>query len=133
MKTAVQSSKRAVLQQPRFAMARGVLVLDENLFFLKDELENKRFKVRFVKEGQTDEEIISDLTHRILVTNNPKDFLRAAPIEEFSIIDTTNAVKDAKVLATQISNAFTDLELKSKQPFLLQLKKSGKPVLRLID
>jgi len=127
------TTSKSALLQPKFAMARGVLVLDENLYDLVEELEKRRFKVKLVLTGTPDEQIIDTLTHRIFVTNNPRDFVKQAPIEEFSIIDTTHTSKDAVTLATQISDAFIELELRSKQPFLLTLRRDGKSTLKLIE
>jgi hypothetical protein len=118
--------------QPRWAMSRGVLVLDENLHFLEDELKKKRFKVLLIDAHLEREQVIQILIHRIFVTCRASEFLYDAPVEEFSIIDITKAVKDLKVLATQISRAFVYSELRSKEPFLLVVNGNKKPVLKLI-
>ena len=118
--------------QPRWAMSRGVLVLDENLHFLEDELKKKRFKVLLIDAHLEREQVIQILIHRIFVTCRASEFLYDAPVEEFSIIDITKAIKDLKVLATQISRAFVYSELRSKEPFLLVVNGNKKPVLKLI-
>jgi hypothetical protein len=120
-------------KQPRYARSRAVLVLDKDLQHLKKELEMRRFKVKVLEPGTTLDRLIDILAHRIFVADDPKDFVEAAAIEEFSIIDTKTFPKDSSVLADQISQAFVDLELTSKQPFLLYWKDQREPTLKLID
>jgi hypothetical protein len=91
--------------QPHMAMARGVLILDENVLFLQTLLERKNFKVYTVPRGAMDEQIAPLLAHRVLVTNNIGDFFEVAAIHEFSIIDTSNARQDPITLAAEISEA----------------------------
>lgn len=68
-------------------MARGVLVLDENLFNLKPGLIEGNMHVVSVPAGMTDEHIIQTLLpHRIFVTQNSKDFMYDALIREYGII-----------------------------------------------
>jgi len=43
------------------------------------------------------------LTHRVLITEHSKDFLEAAVIHEFGIIDTAQATKEPEKLADVIS------------------------------
>jgi len=113
------------------SLARGVLVVDENLFNLAPELEKKRFRVRMFPAGTVDEQIIVNLTGRTLVTNNPKDFEDEVPVVEFSIIDTTAVSKDGSNLATMISNAWIKYRLNSQANFILRLRPDGKHKLEL--
>ncbi len=111
----------------KHALARATLVLDENLFSLKPELEKRNFKVITVPSGMADDTIKQQiLSHRIFVTNNPEDFKYDVPVLEFSVIDTTRAPKDPITLASLISKAFVDYGLKSKGQFILSLHGSGK-------
>ena len=118
--------------QPRWALSRGVLVLDADFHFLKEELIKKRFKVQLIEEGAGKEERFQILIHRVFVTSRAAEFVYDAPVEEFSLIDAKRAAKDPKVVAGQISRAFVDLELRTKEPFLLILNGNRKPVLKLI-
>jgi hypothetical protein len=68
----------------------------------------------------------------VFVTCRAAEFVYDAPVEEFSLIDAKRAAKDPKVVAGQISRAFVDLELRTKEPFLLILNGNRKPVLKLI-
>jgi hypothetical protein len=126
-------AKIAANFHPRIAMARGVLMLDENLLALQQPLEQKNFKVYTVKTGMKDEQIAPLLAHRIFVTNNAKDFRESAAVYEFSIIDTANALQDPQTLARQISDAWIQMSLKGKQPFILRLMKQGDPVLEQVE
>ena len=82
---------------------------------------------RIVDEGR-----FQILIHRVFVTGRATEFVYDAPVEEFSLIDAKRAAKDPKVVAGQISRAFVDLELRTKEPFLLILKGNRKPILKLI-
>lgn len=114
------------------SMARAVLVVDENLSSIAPELEKKNFRVIVPSKGTPDETIIDHyLVHRTLVTNNPKDFVVSVPVAEFSLIDTTAVTKDAKTLASIISDAWMDLSLNSRANFVLHLRTNGKHVLDL--
>jgi hypothetical protein len=119
--------------QPHTAMARGVLILNENTLFLQEPLEKRNFRVYTVKRGMKNEQIAPLLAHRIFVTNNPKDFLSAAAIYEFSMIDTSNAYQDPTSLAEEVSEAWIAMKLKGKQPFVLRLNRGGAPSLESVD
>jgi len=119
--------------QPHMAMARAILILDENTSFLKESLEKLNFRVYVVKNDLKDEQIAPLLAHRIFVTTNPKDFLSAAAIYEFSMIDTSNADQDPTSLAEEISEAWIAMTLKGKQPFVLHLNRGGAPSLESVD
>jgi hypothetical protein len=119
--------------QPHMAMARAILILDENTSFLKESLEKLNFRVYIVKSGLKDEQTAPLLAHRIFVTNDPKDFLSAAAIYEFSIIDMSNAYQDPTSLAQEISDAWITMKLKGKQPFVLHLNRGRGPSLESVD
>ena len=119
--------------QPHMAMARAVLILDENTLFLQEPLEKRNFRVYTVRHGMKDEQIAPLLAHRIFVTNNSRDFLSAAAIFEFSIIDTSNAYQDPASLAEEISEAWIAMKLKGKQPFVLRLNRETPPTLESVD
>lgn len=102
--------------QPDMAMARSILILDENTIFLKVPLEKHNFRIYAIKNDQKDEQIAPLLAHRIFVTNNPRDFRSAAAIYEFSMIDTSNAYQDPTSLAEEISDAWITMKLKGKHP-----------------
>jgi len=118
---------------PRLAMARGVLILDENLLFLQKPLEAKNFKVYTLPRGLKDEQIAPLLAHRIFVTNNAEDFRQEAPEKEFSIIDTSGALQDPEALAKQISRLWIGLKLNTQRPFVLKLRRDGSGVLEPIE
>lgn len=94
-------------------MSRGVLVVDENLIGLEDELRKRNIKVIVPKRNMSDEDIKHELlTHRIIVTNNTKDFIDAAVEVEYGIIATENIkFKDSKRLADIISKAIIKFNL----------------------
>jgi hypothetical protein len=110
-------------------MSRGLLVLDENVNFAQEELKNKNIRVTTPLAGMTDEQIAEKMaSHRILVTNNTKDFMQFAIEYEIGLIATENLPKDAKLFASLISKAITTLGLWSKhKPFLVTFKE-GKPI-----
>ena len=118
---------------PKVAMARGLLILDENVFFLKAPLESKRFRVRVVQASLKDDQIAGMLAHRIFVTNNADDFRQYAAEEEFSIIDTSKASQEPEGLASMISEAWIRLQLRGKQPFILRLMRNGRHTLEDIE
>jgi len=118
---------------PHMAMARAILILDENTSFLKESLEKLNFRVYIVKNDLKNEQTAPLLAHRIFVTNNPKNFLSAAAIYEFSMIDTSNAYQDPTSLAQEISEAWIAMKLKGKQPFVLHLNRGGAPSLESVD
>jgi hypothetical protein len=108
-------------------MARGFVVLDENIQDLKQQLQSKSLKVIVPVSGMDDDVIAEALAAgRILITNNTKDFKQLAIEFEFGIIGTEKATKDVITLAKQISSAITEHSLWSKKnPFLVSLKADG--------
>ncbi len=144
MRSKLPEPSRANLNyQPEVAMARGVLVDDENLLALIPFLEMQRFRVlslepgmkddRIVNPTMKDDEIASLLSHRIFVTNSAEDFRLAAAVHEFSIIDTAGYLQDPPSLAQEIFQCWMQLKLKGKQPFILRLMREGGPVLEQVE
>ena len=110
------------------------MILDECLLSLQQSLEAKNFKVYKMEAGFSEKEVPSLLSHRIYVIPEASASLReAAAIHEFSVITTSGTCQDSETLSNQILRAFTELTLKSKQPFLLKLKESGDHVLEPIE
>jgi hypothetical protein len=119
----------------RSAMARGVIVFDENLAGLASALREANIKVVEIPAGTTDALIIQNyLFHRILVTKNTKDFLEQAPIHEYGIIsleglsfvDASPSFAENKT-ARLISQAISKSKLWSRgAKFLLELRDDGK-------
>jgi len=111
------------------AMARGILVLDENLFSLSQALERKNIRIIKVESGMKDEFIQKHtLPGRIFVTNNSKDFVKGAKSFEYGIISTENIKsKDPEYLSDLISKEIIKNKLWSKlNGFILTLRDSGK-------
>jgi hypothetical protein len=76
------------------------LFLDENLLNVKEPLEKKGFTVLTRKSGKLDPEILAeDLPGRIVLTNNPRDFVYSASLLDFSIIDTTYQQRPAELVS----------------------------------
>lgn len=115
------------------SMARGILILDENLFSLAEELKKKKIRVLKILPG-TDDKAIKEhsLSGRIFVTNNSKDFVKDAKNLEFGIISTEGVKsKDTENLAELISDEIIKNQLWSKQDgFILYLKDNGKSVFK---
>jgi hypothetical protein len=110
-------------------MSRGLVWLDENLNFLAPFLSAKNMRVKVPRQGMADEDIIDELlSHRIFITNNPKDFWKYISEYEIGLVSTVNLkTKDGKQLSRLISDAFSELNLWSKaKPFYLELDASGK-------
>jgi hypothetical protein len=114
----------------KYAMARGVIVVDENLEHIIPALKDLNIRVFTPPKGMDDETIKTVLLpHRIFVTNNLKDFKKDTIPYEYSIISTENiSFKDPKKLAKTISDALIEYELWSKRSygFILHLHDSGK-------
>jgi hypothetical protein len=106
------------------AMARGFLVLDENLENLEQELIKRNIKIVKVKKGLKDPFIKENiLPGRIFVTNNSKDFIDDASSYQYGIIATEKIkFKDPKNLAKKISDEIIKNKLWSKPyGFILEL------------
>lgn len=118
-------------------MARGTLIVDENLLDLVPYLENENIRVEVPGSGTSDEKIRrSILFHEIFVTNNSKDFLDDAVGGQYSIIATERVTKDPKNLAKMISQAIRKLSLwsyKKRYGWMLQLSPDGQHTLSRLE
>lgn len=118
-----------VAGEPRHAMARGLLVLDENSAGLKTYIEDKNIKTVVVKPREDDPDIQrSYLPHRILVTKNSRHFLEGALIHEYGIIAYDNMTdRPNQDLADIISKAIIEHRLWSRaKPWICVLNKNGR-------
>ena len=116
---------------PKFhalAMARGLVVLDENVENLRDELQGRNIKVVSIPKGTKDQDIITGfISGRIFLTANTKDFIDEISSYEFGLISLDNVKKmSSKDLVKLISTAIQTLSLWSKRSFLCVLHKNGK-------
>jgi hypothetical protein len=129
-------SEAAKILQSLNEMSRGVVVLDENLEALAGPLWEKGIKTITPRKGTKDKEIKRDLLpHRILITNNTKDFIDDAVAYEYGIIATEGLrSKDAEITADIVSRAVTKYSLWAlKQGFVLYLKPDGKHKLEILN
>ena len=104
MKTISEPSRTNLNFHPQVALARAVMVLDEDLLALLPLLKNLGFRVFSLKPGTNenrmahstmdDLEIAHLLCNRILVTRRAEVFRCAAPVHEFSIIDVAECGQD---------------------------------------
>jgi len=114
------------------AMARGRVVLDENLESLASELRNRNIIVYLPIKGMSDDDIKSTmLGGRLFITNNSKDFIDDASSYEYGIISTEKIkFKDDKKLSKMISDAIIKHSLWSQnEPFLLTLRENKKHIM----
>jgi hypothetical protein len=117
-------------------MSRGVVVLDENLNYLYEALRRKNFHIISPDLGELDEKIIEKyLPGRIFITNNPKDFTKAAVENAFGIIVMPfSLTASPQYAADLISDAICAESLWSiKKPFILKFKDGGAYDYRLLD
>lgn len=129
------------VKQRCIGMARGFVVLDENLFELKDSLEKQNLHVILPKPKMSDPDIAKELLGgRILITKNSKDFLELAPIYDYGIIALENIKyvdpsKDAKnQTARLISKILMQGQLWSKLgAFLVVVKDDGSFNVKKLD
>jgi hypothetical protein len=103
---------------------RGVLILDEGLRALESPLKSRNFWVHIISAVATDQRM-DLLTHRVLITENSKEFLEAAVIHEFGIIDTAQATKEPEKLADIISSEWLAGSLRMRQPFIDRISADG--------
>lgn len=123
----------------RTGMARGFLIIDENVDSLAPSLKEANFHVRVPKKTMSDDEIKEDLLgNRVLVTKNTKDFIDDAPVYDYGIIaleglkfiDPSPTYK-TNTTARIISQAYRDFELHAERSgFVLYLKEDGKHVFK---
>lgn len=107
----------------RSAMARGTLVLDENVLVLREGLRRHNFRVFTAPQGTPDDVIIETMMNgRVLVTNNLADFEYMAEAFEFGIVNVTMAaLADPQRVVDEISRAFIDHRLKRQAPFVFTI------------
>lgn len=118
------------------AMARGTVVVDENLINLVPELSSRNIRVLTPTPGMSDSKIVSTLlSNRIFVTNNSKDFLLTAAEHDTGIIATEDlSSKDPKTLAGLISAVISKYSLWSKRgAYVLYLRDNGKHEFKDLD
>lgn len=116
-------------------MARGKVVVDENVTQIVDALRGMNILVSTPRCGTPDVQIITDyLFNQIFITRNTKDFLKYAPTFYIGLIsleglDFIDPEKDAakNITVGLISQAIIQYKLWSKKDgFLLELKENGK-------
>jgi hypothetical protein len=140
MKTNPEPSRTNLNFHPDVAIARAVMVVDEDLSALIPLLEDLGFRVfslmpgiddnRMAHSDMTDLEIAHLLCNRILVTRRAGEFRYAAPVHEFSVFDVAECLQDDLAsVAYEISQHWNQLRLRDKQPFTLRLRRDGVPVL----
>ncbi len=111
------------------AMARGRVVLDENVSSLKSELEARNIRVIEPRKGLSDDDIKREiLPGRIFITNNTKDFIDDASVYEYGIIALEGTSKaDESSLAKDISDAIRKHSLWAKRTgFVLLMSSEGR-------
>lgn len=120
-------------------MARATLVVDENVAFLVNPLEEANFHVFTPDKGMSDFNIKKKLlSHRILVTKNTKDFLADAPVLDYGIIglDALPFVDPSAEYRTNetakiISQAVSDFSLVAERTgFVIMLRPDGNHTFR---
>jgi hypothetical protein len=144
MKTIPEPSRTNLNFHPDVALARAVIVVDEDLLALIPLLKDLGFRVfslmpgiddsRMAHSDMTDLEIAHLLCQRIFVTKRAQEFRYAAPVHEFSIIDVAvRPQDDLAPVALEISQHWNQLKLRDKQPFTLRLRRDGVPVLEDLE
>jgi hypothetical protein len=144
MKMIPESSRNNLNFHPRVALARAVMVVDEDLPELIPLLEDLGFRVfllipginddRMADPTMADREIAHLLCNRILVTRRAEEFRYAAPVHEFSVIDIAECLQDDLAsVAYEISQHWNQLKLRDKQPFTLRSRRDGVPVLEDLE
>ena len=124
----------SAVKNPRvkaIAMARGTIILDENLMDLEKPLSEMNIHVRVPPQSTADKDIAKNfLTNRVFVTNNSKDFIKYASSYDIGIIATENVSKDPAKLVEMISEAIIKFNVWSiRHGFILKLRQNGKHLL----
>lgn len=110
-------------------MARGTVVIDENVSGLSSYLQSKNIRVVQPPSGMDDDQIKQFiLPNRIIITNNSADFVEDASSGDYGIIALEGVMPmDMESLSKIISKVMTKFSLWSKRHgFILRLKKDGK-------
>ena len=93
--TTADEQARELVHRQRVAMARGVLVLDEDLQALESALRARNIRVIRPPVGTSDDAIKEHfLPGRILVTRNVRDFENDVSSYEFGLIGVTTSFID---------------------------------------
>lgn len=86
------------------------------------------------RKGTSDQEIAEQMSHRILITNNSKDFLHDAVCFDFGIIATEHYPMKDESLAQVISHGIMKLSLWAKNTaFIATIAKDGSFTVRDIE
>lgn len=109
------------------SMARGLVVLDENLEHLEAEFRKRNIRVLAPKKGMSDEEIAEIYASgRIIVTNNSQDFRDLAVEFEFGIIATESYSPKNDSLVAAISRGLIKHKLWGKTgAFIAKIQRNG--------
>ena len=139
MESEARRKKLAEQIVARRAMARGVVVLDGDLFGLETALRAANIIVVKPPSGLCDDLMREQLlSYRIIVTSNPADFIQDAPVYEYGVIalDRLSFIDPAPEYSKNktvqfISRAMSEYGLWAKgAKFLLELHDDGNHVLR---
>jgi hypothetical protein len=136
-----EDSNAAIAKQilARKTMARGVVVLDVDLFGLESALIEANIKVvKLSAEWSEADFKESLLSHRIIVTRNPGSFVDDAPVYEYGVIalDKLGSIDSPPSYRTNktvqlLSKAMGQYGLWAKgAKFLLELREDGSHVLK---
>lgn len=132
----MKSAKRVV--ENVLAMARGTLVVDENVQELAPPLKESNIHVILPRPGEPDDHIIERLLpNRMIVTKNPKDFKGHASSYDFGIIDVSklrfidkNPSPTKNKTVRLISDAIIKFSLWNKRHgFIITLYANKEPVM----
>lgn len=124
-------------QNVKVGMARGFLIVDENVSFLEKPLEEANFHVDTPDKGWEDPKIKKRLLgNRIIVTRNTKDFIDDAPVYDYGIIGLeglpfidSSPTYAQNATAKLISKVYREFKLHSERSgFILKLRPDGKHV-----
>jgi hypothetical protein len=134
-----ENSKLAEGILSRKAMARGVVVLDQDLSGLESALREANILVvtprSELNDGLTKQLLLS---HRIVITTKPADFIQDAPVHEYGVVALdrlatvdTNPHFETNKTARLISSALSSLGLWIQgAKFHLELRDDGNHVLK---
>lgn len=123
-----------ILKKLSVAMARGILVIDENVSTLVEPLSKLNIRILEPPKGMSDADIMKYIiANRTIVTKNSKDFVDWASSYDFGIIALDNlsfidSEPDETLNKTvkMISNAISKYSVWSKRHgFIILLKDNG--------
>ena len=127
--------------EPENRYGRGMLVVDNTLSVLIPFLEDQQFSVLSLAPGMDDQIANPSISHelggllgeRIFVTNRAEEFRHAAAVHGFSIIDTAGYNRDPESVAEEISEDWTQLQVRGNVPYILRLRRDGVPMLERVE